>query len=436
MKYGIIKLFGYVGKEIKEALNIGDDFFGFDLIDVIAQVKQVGAVDAYVFVINSAGGFVNIGKDVYNYMVELSTPFYTIDLLECSSIATKPFLAAPLENRIILATAKMMIHNPWDSVQGDAAHLIAAGNSVKEAEDELIEFYSEVTGTPESAMQSFMAAETYLTPQECVTLGFAGKIMTLEQATAMFGDISSPLATQPQPAAKTTFKALAVFNPKINNMSKPTKSQAWEKIKKFAKALNMSDEEIKKLAADPAAPAAGLTLTTDDGKTITIATPADPSTPSVNDVIALDGKPAPSATLTTTDGTVITTDANSAILTIQAASQSEGDMEARAVKAEQELVAVNAKLKAAEDKVKALEATHETEISAINETLDTLMAVAEATKSGGKGGEEATRLAAERKAAADKAAGEKSDGVKAASDFRAASKQRRINIAKGIAGKK
>ena len=444
MKYGIIKLFGYVGKSLQQMLNIEGDFVAFDLIDVIKQVKDCGEVDVYVFVIDSPGGIINVGKDIYNYMLDLDKPRYTIALKECASIATMPLLAGEVGNRIaITGQTKVMIHNPWTQVEGDANELISVGNEIKIAEEELLDFYADATGTPVAGIAPLMTNESFLSIEESITLGFIDRQMTLQEATALFGDISTPLVT----IVNARKKALAFFNLKTKNMSTKTETLK-EKMAKFAASigykgtLKTAVATSKTPPAAPAAPTAPLTMTTNDGKTISIAKDASDPTPDVaqvGDALTVDGAPAANATLTTDDGTVITTDANSCITAIQTTDEEDGEMEARAVKAEAELAATKKLLEDEKAKVVALNKTvleKTQELADAEEDMTNIMAVAKLKKSSGTPTTEDTRFAGMTKEAKEAAiALEKGNGTAVASHYREKQKEKRAAIAARIAGK-
>lgn len=374
MKYGIILLFGYVGKGVKELIGADDTFCGFDLIDIIKQVKDAGDVDAYAVCIKSPGGFVQLGGNIYDYLQSLTKPVYTIAYDECSSIATKPLLAAPQGNRYAIAGTKIMIHNPWTSANGNAQQLSAIADDLLQEEEDLLSFYAENTNNTEEALQPLMAQETFLSTDEAMILGFIDKVITAEEATTMFG-------LNLQTASTQNFKALALSNPKKTIMKKPDHKTAMDKVRALAAKLGIKDKiEVK------AAKAVALDLKTADGKTLTIAKDDNdptPDVPQVGDVVTLDGQPAPSQTLTMDDGTVIETDANSAISSIETSSEedAEGEMEARALKAEKELAAVKKELADSKKEVVALKKELDEDKKATKDLSDKLDLLATAVES-------------------------------------------------------
>lgn len=441
MKFGVIKLFGYVGKKVQEILDIKTDFVGFDLIDVIKQVKDSGQVDAYVFVLDSKGGIVDVGKSIYNYMLDLDLPIYTINLKECASIATQPLLAGAVGNRYGIINAITTIHNPWIAgVSGDGDKLISVGNEIKEEEEQLLDFYSDATGTPRAGIQPLMMQDTGLSNQEAITLGFLDKEMSLQEATAMFGDISTPLVA----IQNTSTQNLAVINPNKNKMSKTMTETLKDKmlaaIKKLAEQKGYKGKDLKSLAALAANGAStSLTMKTTDGKTITVMKDAADPTPDVatiGDTIQLDGAPAPSATLSVDDGRTITTDANSVILTITNAAQDDGDMEARAVAAEALVIKLEKELKTEKETVVSLNSKvteQETLLNGMIEDVDKLTAIAALPATNNKGTVEETRLRLakqqEAKDAKEKADNEGTSAIVAVKSFKERRQKERDEIA-------
>lgn len=347
MKYGILKILGLIGNVYDENGEVIQK--GMSLVDIIAQVKALGLVDEYVVVIDSMGGNVDVGYDIYDYLVGLKKPITTIAYNECSSIATVPFQAGDKGKRLIVAGTKSLVHNPWvANASGNASQLTNLAEVVQAEEDKLLAFYSKATGVPKEGISPVMKNETVLNPQECIAIGFADKVITVQDLNK-YGSIKVTASSQ---------KPIAIFNLKKTTMKKKTRSAA--EIMAAIKAA---------IKGEPAIVA--LDYKSNDGKAISVASTGE--APQVGDVVTVDGAAAPSATLTLEDGTVIETDANSAISAIETSQEEATEAMAVLVEAIEQKDAEIVKLKA--DHVAALalaKSENEKELSKINAQLTIL----------------------------------------------------------------
>lgn len=340
MKYGVIKIYGSIG-DCREVL--GPDIPAVNLLDVIAQVKAAGEVDQYNILIKSMGGIVDVGHQIANFLKGLKKPVFTIIDSQCSSIATVVALAADTDKRFIIAGSKGMIHNPWGAPSGDADYLTQYAESLKEAEQEMIEFYSECTGIPESGIEPMMKAETVFSAEDWVKFGFAARVITQEEANAL-GLVDSPALN---------VKIFAIYKTNKNETMTGKNTKAGKILAKILAAIS-SEESAKALDAKTA-----------DGKAVVITTESD--TMAVGDAVTLDGAAAPSADITLEDQTIIKTDADSKIAEIVPFQASAPATETATEKAlREENISLKAQIKALSDEKEETEVV----LDAISEKVD------------------------------------------------------------------
>jgi hypothetical protein len=135
--------------------------------------------------VNSPGGRIDVGDDMYTYLKSLPQRITTVGIGMVASIATKPFLSGD-ERYMIIGESELMVHNPWvDNVRGDAEDLLSAAEEIRKEEDRLIDFYSESTGISREGLDALMKSETYLTPEKALELGFITKVITRQEATSL-----------------------------------------------------------------------------------------------------------------------------------------------------------------------------------------------------------------------------------------------------------
>jgi ATP-dependent Clp protease protease subunit len=232
---------------------IGEDV---TMMSVVEQIKKYDGITSLLVKINSEGGAVDAGFDIYNYLRSLKLPITTVAENYCCSIATVIFMSG--EKRIVKENTLFMIHLPWGTTQGTAEEIANYAEVVKQAEDRILKFYVENTNNTKEAILPLMQQETLLNNEQCVTLGFATDI------------------------EKVVF-AKVYFNSNINKMvaqlSKEDKS--WIE-KQFDKVLNIGKTNVKAL----------MTLQDASGVSIEFTDLNEGDVPQINDVATIDGSPA------------------------------------------------------------------------------------------------------------------------------------------------
>jgi ATP-dependent Clp protease protease subunit len=171
----------YINKQIGSFEGIQ----GIELIDLITQVQKQKDAEMFFVYVNSPGGRIDVGDDMYTYLKSLPQRITTVGIGMVASIATKPFLSGD-ERYMIIGESELMVHNPWvDNVRGDAEDLLSAAEEIRKEEDRLIDFYSESTGISREGLDALMKSETYLTPEKALELGFITKVITRQEATSL-----------------------------------------------------------------------------------------------------------------------------------------------------------------------------------------------------------------------------------------------------------
>ncbi|QIH37880.1 Clp protease ClpP [Flavobacterium sp. Sr18] len=158
---------------------------GFDttLLDVIKQVKNQSTSESFLVKIDSVGGYVDAGMDIYNYLKNLSVPVTTYTT-KAYSIASVIFMAG--STRIIPENAfeALMIHLPWMEAVGNHSELSTYLKDLKNTEDNLVKFYSDALALDTTTIHSLLKSETYLSATQAKDLGFATQLQVAQKAVA------------------------------------------------------------------------------------------------------------------------------------------------------------------------------------------------------------------------------------------------------------
>ena len=147
-----------------------DGTIGIELIDVVSQVKKQPKATAYNVHINSEGGLVDVGFDIYQYLKALKKPITTIGSGIVASIATVIFMAG--DKRQVRENTPFMIHLPWGGSMGTADELEQFADQLRAIEKKMVGFYKKALNVQEQAIMPLLKNETWLTGRQLAALGF------------------------------------------------------------------------------------------------------------------------------------------------------------------------------------------------------------------------------------------------------------------------
>lgn len=128
--------------------------------------------------INSYGGEVKEGIAMYNLLKDYQGEVTTVcDGFACSA-ASMVFMAG--KNRVMHSNSLLMIHNAWTQADGNADDFRKLADDLDKITEPSIEAYVEATHLERDEIKAMMDAETWLTADEALELGFATAIVTEE----------------------------------------------------------------------------------------------------------------------------------------------------------------------------------------------------------------------------------------------------------------
>jgi ATP-dependent Clp endopeptidase proteolytic subunit ClpP len=229
-----------------------EDQKGTELIDIIQQVKAQAGATSFRVHINSEGGVVDTGFDIFNYIKSLKLPITTVGSGLVASIATVIFMAG--DKRILTSGTQFMIHSPMGGIDGTADEIEAYAQSVRDCENKLIKFYTNQTGLGTDAIAPLLRNETWLTEDQATSLGFATVL-------------NEPI--------------LAKAYLKLNNDKPMTKEDKSWIEEKFSAILNTFKKQIVNIVLQDA-----------NGVAIDFAEVAEGETPAEGAMATIDGQPA------------------------------------------------------------------------------------------------------------------------------------------------
>ncbi len=130
------------------------------------------------FYINSPGGAVDDTLAVYDTMRFLSSPVSTYCLGRAYSGAALLLTAGTKGKRYMLPHAKVMIHQPYGGVTGQAEDIRIQAEQIIKAKAELNRIISNHTGQPVETVQRDSERDKYFSAEEAVKYGLADEVLT------------------------------------------------------------------------------------------------------------------------------------------------------------------------------------------------------------------------------------------------------------------
>ncbi|MGE5485418.1 MAG: ATP-dependent Clp endopeptidase proteolytic subunit ClpP [Ignavibacteriales bacterium] len=126
--------------------------------------------------INSPGGSVTAGLAIYDTMQYIKCPVSTICVGLAASAAAVILTGGAKGKRYSLPNAKMMIHQPWGGVQGQATEIQIHAKEILRTRELLNKILAKHTGQPLEKIQRDTERDFYMTAEEARDYGLVDEI--------------------------------------------------------------------------------------------------------------------------------------------------------------------------------------------------------------------------------------------------------------------
>ena len=156
--------------------QIGNSFWdkGLGAKKFAQDLKDLGDVNEITVRINSPGGSVYEGNTIYNLLASHKATINVVIDGIAASIAS--IIAMAGDTITIAENGYFMIHNPMTGVFGPASDLRKMADVLDKLKKGLCNVYMSKTGMSEKQLSDLMDAETWMTADEAVGMGFADKV--------------------------------------------------------------------------------------------------------------------------------------------------------------------------------------------------------------------------------------------------------------------
>lgn len=174
--------------------------------------------------INSPGGDVFAAAQIYNMLMDYTGKVTVkIDGLAASAASV---IAMAGGDVYMSPVSMIMIHNPSTIAIGDSEEMLRAKALLDEVKESIINAYELKTGLSRTKLSHLMDAESWMNANKAIELGFADKIMFMENET-------------PDLADSLIFSRMAVTNSLICKLPKKQKQKTGTPIESLDKRLSL-----------------------------------------------------------------------------------------------------------------------------------------------------------------------------------------------------
>lgn len=121
--------------------------------------------------INSPGGDITAGLAIYDAIRSLQSEVVTVGLGEVSSMASLLLASGTKGKRVALPSTRIMIHQPWSGVTGQASDIAIEAKEILYHRSVLNRMLSELTGQPLKRIEVDTDRDFYMSAQEAKAYG-------------------------------------------------------------------------------------------------------------------------------------------------------------------------------------------------------------------------------------------------------------------------
>ena len=127
--------------------------------------------------INSPGGSVTAGLAIYDTMQHIRPDVQTICLGQCASMGAVLLAGGAKNKRYALPSSRVMIHQPWGGVQGQAVDINIQAKEIVRLKKLTIKYFAENTGKTEKQVAADMERDFFMSAEEALAYGIIDTVM-------------------------------------------------------------------------------------------------------------------------------------------------------------------------------------------------------------------------------------------------------------------
>jgi ATP-dependent Clp protease protease subunit len=163
-------------------------FLDADIVDmtadlIVAQLLYLESQDTEKDIhlyINSPGGSVTSGLAIYDTIQYIKAPVQTICIGQASSMAALILAAGREGKRFALPSARILIHQPWGGVYGQARDIGIQAREIVRLKKLIIEYFAKHTKKDVDTIAKDLERDYYMSAQEACDYGIIDKVFVRE----------------------------------------------------------------------------------------------------------------------------------------------------------------------------------------------------------------------------------------------------------------
>lgn len=127
--------------------------------------------------INTPGGSVTAGLAIYDTMQYVKPDVQTICLGQAASMGALLLTAGAPGKRLALPSSRILIHQPWGGVQGQAADIAIQAREIVRLKKLIISYMAKHTGKSEKTIANDLERDYFMSPEEAKKYGIIDDIL-------------------------------------------------------------------------------------------------------------------------------------------------------------------------------------------------------------------------------------------------------------------
>ena len=150
---------------------------------IIAQMLYVESQDPEKDIslyINTPGGSVTSGLAIYDAMQYIKPDVVTICIGQAASMGAILLAAGAPGKRYSLPSSRVLIHQPWGGVQGQATDIGIQAREIVRLKRMLISYFAKHTGKSEEQVEKDMERDRFMSAAEAVEYGVVDQVFIRE----------------------------------------------------------------------------------------------------------------------------------------------------------------------------------------------------------------------------------------------------------------
>lgn len=210
------------------------DYLGYESINpkAIKQALNEANGSDVELEINSPGGYVDAGSEIYTALKEY--PGRVIAKITGQACSAASWIALAADCVEMSPTAQMMIHRASTISIGNSDDLSSALNALDSLDQSFVDLYSQKTGLDKQEVYKLMCNTTWMNAKQAVDKGFADAIM--------FQDSN-------QPALVNADGSLSVKPDMINKIKNLLHKKSTENVVKTTQKNKKNDSQLQEKLA-------------------------------------------------------------------------------------------------------------------------------------------------------------------------------------------